>query len=367
MKKNTITVRAVLMLATLSFSFVTAVHADKQVTVRIGHFPNITHAQALIGHSTHQVEQKLAPEAVVEWKVFNAGPSAVEALFAGQLDIVVIGPSPAVNAYVKSKGDAVRVVAGSASGGAALVVRGDLDIKSPEDFHKKKIASPQLGNTQDVALRAWLAGSGLKLKDVGGDVQVVPLSNADQQTLFSKKGIDAAWTVEPWVSSLIQKFGGKVYLDEAELWARGEYCTALVLVRRKFLQEHPELVRKFLETHVEITQWIAQEPEAAKKTIKEEVQLETNKELPQAILDAAFTRIRFTYDPLSSTVTEQARSAFKAGFLKEEPELAGLFDLSLLEEVLKEKGLESEWTKGIKTDKLDANPEVTSSQPKVNQ
>ena len=210
--------------------------------VRIGHFPNITHAQALVAHAQHQLEVKLAPEGGVEWKVFNAGPSAVEALFANNLDIAVIGPSPAINAYVKSNGEAVRVVAGSASGGAALVVRADVDIKAPEDFKGKKIASPQLGNTQDVALRSWLAGSGLKLKEVGGDVQVLPLSNADQQTLFLKKEIDAAWTVEPWVSMLVQKAGGKIFLDEADLWAHGRYSTALVLVPRKFLEEHPALV-----------------------------------------------------------------------------------------------------------------------------
>ena len=329
-----------------------ALAGPKRTTVRIGHFPNMSHAQALIGHATHKVEEKFGTDALVAWKVFNAGPSAVEALFANQLDIAVIGPSPAINAYVKSQGEAVRVVSGSASGGAALVVRGDLDIRSAEDFHKRKIASPQLGNTQDVSLRSWIAGSGLKLKEVGGDVQILPLSNADQQTLFLKKEIDAAWTTEPWVSLLVQKSGGRIFLDEAELWARGEYSTALILVRKKFLEEHPDLVKKFLEVHVELTEWIQKNPEEAKKIAAEEIKKESGKEIPPAVLDAAFTRILFTYDPLAASIVEQAKSAHKAGFLKEEPNLANLFDLDLLEGILKEKGLDAEWTKDVKTDTL---------------
>ena len=355
-------------LTILSAGFLTDVSqsfaAPKPTVVRIGHFPNITHAQAVIAHATKKVEERYGADAKVDWKIFNAGPSAVEALFANQLDIAVIGPSPAINAYVKSEGEAVRVVSGAASGGAALVVRGDLNIKSVDDFHKRKIASPQLGNTQDVSLRAWASGSGLKLKDAGGDVQVLPISNADQQTLFAKKQIDAAWTVEPWVSMLVQKFGGKVFLDESELWAHGQYSTALVLVRKKFLDEQPALVKKFLETHVELTDWIQKNPEEAKKVVAKEVQKESGKEIPQPILDAAFPKIFFTYDPLVTTIVEQAKSAYKAGFLKKEPDLGSLFDLTLLEEVLKEKGLDAEWTKDVKTDTLKITPENQLDNPR---
>jgi NitT/TauT family transport system substrate-binding protein len=321
---------------------------DELVKVRIGHFPNITHAQAVIGHATGKVDAKFGLKGVAEWKVFNAGPSAIEALFANQLDIAVIGPSPAINAYVKSEGEAVRVISGSASGGAALVVRGDLDIKFPEDFRSRKIASPQLGNTQDVSLRSWISASGLKLTDVGGDVQIIPLSNADQQTLFLKKEIDAAWTVEPWVSLLVEKADGKIFLDEADLWAKGEYSTALILVNKKFLEEHRDLVKKYLEVHVELTLWIRENLPEAKKILKDEIEKESGKELPQSILDAAFPRILFTYDPLVPSILEQALSAHKAGFLKKKPDLSSIFDLNLLEEILKEKGLEVEWTKDVK-------------------
>lgn len=323
--------------------------ADKPVKIRIGHFPNITHAQALVMHSRHSLEEALASEAIVEWKVFNAGPSAVEAIFAGNLDLAYTGPSPAINAYIKSNGEAVRIVAGAASGGAALVVRGDLTIRSAEDLKNKKIASPQLGNTQDVALRAWLAGSGLKLKEVGGDVQVLPLANADQQTLFLKKEIDASWAVEPWVSFLMQKTGAKVFLEEADLWAEGKYSTALVLVRKRFLDEHQELVKKFLTVHFETTQWILLNPEEAKGLIQARIQRLSGKPMPTEVLDPAFARIQFTTDPLVSSVLEQALAAHRAGFLKKEPELSQLFALDILEEVLKERNIEPEWLLPVAT------------------
>ena len=305
----------------------------KPVKVTLGHFSNITHAQGVIGHANHWFEESLAPEAVVDWKIFNAGPSAVEALFAGQLDIAYIGPSPSINAYVKSDGEAVRIISGSASGGAALVVRADSGITKPEDFHGKKIASPQLGNTQDVALRSWLIQQGLRLKEVGGDVQVLPLANADHVTLFLKKEIDASWTVEPWVSILTQTAGGKVFLNESSIWKDGRYATTVVLVRTKFLTEHPDLVKRFLETHVKLTDWINARPEEAKAVFKKEIERETGREFSQALLDSAWKKVEFTTDPLSSTVRAQALAAYRAGFLKKDPDLRFLYDTSLLKEV----------------------------------
>ncbi len=298
----------------------------------------------MIGHANHWFEENLAPDAVVDWKIFNAGPSAVEALFAGQLDIAYIGPSPAINAYVKSGGEAVRIVSGSSSGGAALVLRTDSGITKPEDFHGKKIASPQLGNTQDVSLRSWIDKQGLKLREVGGDVQVLPAANADHVTLFLKKEIDASWTVEPWVSILEQTAGGKVFLEESSLWENGQYATTVVLVRAKFLDEHPDLVKRFLETQVKLTDWISAHPEEAKAVLKKEIERETGREFPQTLLDAAWKRVKFTYDPLPSTVKVQAFAAYRAGFLKKEPDLSFLYDTRLLKE-LTAGGVEAEQRK----------------------
>jgi NitT/TauT family transport system substrate-binding protein len=308
--------------------------AKEPSVVRVGHFPNVAHAQALILHTQGELEKALGPTTQVDWKVFNAGSSATEAIFAGQLDIAYIGPSPAINGYVKSGGEAVRVIAGAASGGAAFVVRSDLDISKPEDFKGKKIATPQLGNTQDVSLRSWLTDHALVLKDKGGDVQVLPLSNADQQTLFIKKEIDAAWTTEPWVSLLVKNAEGKIFLDESSLWPDGKYATALVVVRTAFLKQNPEIVKKFLILHVETTEWIKTHPDEAKQVIKKTIESETQKELPEDILNQAFGRIQLTYEPMKESVIVQGDAAFTAGYLKKKPDLTGLFDTTLLDEII---------------------------------
>lgn len=319
----------------VSLFFLTATACAKEpAVVRIGHFPNVAHAQALILHAQGDFEKSISPATKVEWKVFNAGSSATEAIFAGKLDIAYIGPSPAINGYVKSGGEAVRIIAGAASGGAALVVRDDIEITKPEDFKGKRIATPQLGNTQDVSLRSWLASHDLILKEKGGDVQVLPLSNADQQTLFIKREIDAAWTTEPWVSLLEEKAGGKIFLDEATLWPNGEYATAVLLVRTAFLKENPELVKKFLKLHVETTDWIQKNPDEAKKLIKTAIEKETQKELPESILNKALGRIRLTYEPMKASVETQGEAAFKAGYLKKKPDLSGLFETEALDEII---------------------------------
>ena len=180
--------------------------AESQTTViRVGAFPNITHPQAMIGKANGWFEKAMGPNVKIEWKTFNAGPSAIEALFAGAIDMTYIGPNPTISGYVRSQGEALRVVAGAACGGASLIVRNDAGINKPEDFHGKRVASPQLGNTQDVALRAWLQTHGMKPVNKGGDVQVLPMANPDQLTLFVKKQLDAAWAPEPWATRLIRE------------------------------------------------------------------------------------------------------------------------------------------------------------------
>ncbi len=214
--------------------------AAAETVVRVGAFPNITHPQAMVGKNTAWFEKAMGPQVRIEWKSFNAGPSAIEALFAGAIDMTYIGPNPAISGYVRSNGEALRIVAGATSGGAALVVRSDSGIQKPEDFHGRKIASPQMGNTQDVALRAWLKANGMKTTDKGGDVQVIPLANPDQLTLFIKKELDGAWAPEPWATRLIQLGNGRLFLDERKLWPNGEFITAHLIVRTQFLKQHPD-------------------------------------------------------------------------------------------------------------------------------
>lgn len=326
-------------LVVLAFIFGLPLLATAQTVIRVGAFPNMTHPQAMVGKANGWFEKQLGPNVKVEWTSFNAGPSAIEALFAGAIDMAYIGPNPSITGYVRSQGEALRIVAGAASGGVSLVVRNDSGIQKPEDFHGKKVASPQLGNTQDVALRAWLQAHGLKTRDKGGDVQVLPTANPDQLTLFLNKQLDAAWAPEPWATRLIREGNGRIFLDERDLWPHGQFVITNLVVSTKFLHEHPDLVKKWIRAHVELTDWINGHLTEAKKAINQQIQKETGKALNPSVLDDAFGRMSITYDPLRDTLLTSARSAYQLGFLgKQEPDLSHIYDLTLLNEVLKEKG-----------------------------
>jgi NitT/TauT family transport system substrate-binding protein len=313
------------------------VHA--QTLVRVGAFPNITHAQAMIGKANGWFARAMGPQVRIEWKSFNAGPSAMEALLANAVDMTYIGPNPTINGYVRSNGEALRIVAGATSGGAALVVRNDAGIQSPADFHGKKVASPQIGNTQDVALRSWLKANGLKTAERGGDVQVIPIANPDQLTLFLKKQLDASWAPEPWASRLVHEANARVLVDERTLWPGGQFITAHLVVSTRFLRTHPDLVKNWLRVHVDLTDWIRKNPREAKQLLNQQIQRETGKALPVQVLDDAFSRMEVTYDPLRGSLMQAARSAFEAGFLgRAMPDLSGMYDLALLDQVLAEKG-----------------------------
>ena len=333
MKTNFGAVAAILLIAA------SALHAQQKPTVlRVGYFPNITHAQALVGRANGQFEKSLGAGVQVDWKAFNAGPSAIEALFANAIDLTYVGPNPTVAGYFRSQGAAVRVIAGAASGGASLVVRKDAGIQSASDFHGKKVATPQLGNTQDVALRSWMRANGLKSREKGGDVQVIPISNPDQLTLFLKGQIDAAWAPEPWAARLVHEGGGRIFLDERDLWPDHQFVITNIIVSPKFLKEHPDVVKNFLRTHVELTEWINKNPAQAKQIMNQQLQKETGKALPAEVLDEAFSRMQVTYDPIHSSLLKSTQQAFDEGFLgRTQPDLSGLYDLTLLNEVLSEK------------------------------
>lgn len=320
-------------------------HAEKAV-IRVGHFPNVTHAQALIAHGLSRAgkgwfEERLGPDVEVQWFVYNAGPSAMEAIFARSIDLTYVGPNPAVNAYLKSQGEEIRIVAGGCSGGAALVVKSDGPIKTDADFKGRKIATPQLGNTQDVAARAWLQSKGLRITMTGGDAFVIPTANPDQLTLFQRGEMDAVWTVEPWVSRLVLEAGGKVYLDESSLWkdTGGKYVTTHLVSSVKFLKDRPDLLKKWIAAHVELTKWISEHPDEAKRILNEEIKAETTKAIPQRTLDSAWKRLEITYDPVSASLLKSAEDAYRIGFVKEKPDLSRIYDLKLLNDVLREKGL----------------------------
>jgi NitT/TauT family transport system substrate-binding protein len=305
--------------------------------LRLGYFPNITHAQALYAEATGQFEKTIG--APIQWISFNAGPSAIEALFIDAIDATFIGPSPTINGYIKSKGTRFVVISGSTSGGAGLVVRPDSGIDSEKDFNGKVIATPQLGNTQDLAARAWFASKGYQLQEKGGTVGLVPLSNPDQLTLFKKKQIDGAWTIEPWLSRLELEGQGRLFLDEKTLWPDGRYVTTHLIVSRQYLAGHRDLLKKLLAAHVEVTQQINADKTAAATILNGQLKKETGKALKAEVIARALDRVELTWDPIASSLRRSAEMAYQIHFLRKPPQLDGLYSLDLLNGVLREKGL----------------------------
>lgn len=295
--------------------------------VRVGHFPNVTHAQGLAAHALTRegkgwFEQRLGPGTKVEWFIFNAGPTAMESILSGAIDLTYVGPNPAINAHVKSRGQDIRIVAGAARGGAALVVQGDGRIVSPADFRGKKVATPQLGNTQDVSCRAWLAEQGFEVTQSGGDVHVVPTENPDILSLFLRGEIDAAWTVEPWVSRLESEAGGKILVQEEDA------ITTVLVASARFLREQPDLARTFVNAHDELTTWIGAHPDEAKALVRAELAAETTREMPQALIDRCWPRMRFDRETSLPAVESFVKAAQRAGFLKEAGDLSRLVETS---------------------------------------
>jgi len=310
-----------------------------QEKIRVGYFPNITHSQALVGMARGDFRRALGPGVSMDSTIFNAGPSVIEAMFAGRIDLAYIGPNPAVNGYIQSQGKALRIVAGATSGGAAFVVRTDSGIHAPPDLAGKKFATPQLGNTQDVALRDYLKAHGLTTSDKGGNVEIFPTPNPDIYDLFVQGRIDGAWVPEPWASRLVLDGKGEVLVDERQLWPAGDFVTAQVIVRTEFLVQHPDLVYRWLKAHVEITQWEENHPDEALPLLNAQMEKLTGKRLSAQVLDQAWRNLRPTWDPFPGTLQRSAEAAYAAGFLSERPNLEGIYALEALNQVLREKGL----------------------------
>ena len=309
----------------------------EKVTLRLGYFTNITHAPALVGLEKGIFADKLGPDVTLAPSVFNAGPAAVEAIFSGAIDATYVGPNPAINAFAKSNGQAVRIISGATSGGAFLVV--NPSINSAADLKGKKVATLQLGNTQDVALRSWLKGQGL-ITDTqgGGDVSVVPQDNAQALEAFKSGAIAGAWEPEPWATRMVQEGKGKVLVDERTLWPGGQFVTTQLMVRSAFLKEHPDVVQHLLEGQVAATDFINANPAEAKTLANQALQKATGKALPQAVVDAAWPHMTFTNDPIASSLRKGADNAKAVGLLDAGTKLDGIYDLTLLNKVLKAAG-----------------------------
>jgi len=302
--------------------------------LRLGYFGNITHAPALVGTSQGLIAKSLG-ETKLSTQVFNAGPAAIEALNAGAIDATYIGPNPAINSYVKSKGESISIIAGAASGGAQLVVKPE--INSAADLAGKKLATPQLGGTQDVALRAWLGQQGYQTNtDGSGDVAINPTENAQTLKLFQDGKLDGAWLPEPWASRLVLQAGAKVLVDEKDLWEKGEFITTVLIVNKNFAAAHPETVKALLKGHVESVDWLNDAPGAEKSAVLNAALKDSaGAALPADVIDRSLKNIAFTVDPLAGTYQKLLQDGVDAGTTKQ-ADITGIFDLTALNSVLGE-------------------------------
>jgi NitT/TauT family transport system substrate-binding protein len=349
--------------------------------LRLGYFPNLNHAQVIIGLANGHFQKALSENntnsgkvgdegASIKEYVFSAGPSAIEALYAGQIDVAYVGPNPAINGYLASNGEGIRIISGSASGGAVFVVRNDSGILSTTDFGGKKFASPQLGNTQDVALRKYLIQNGYDTVENGGNVTVVPVKPSDILTLMLKKEIDGAWVPEPWGARLVKESNGRIFVDERDLWPPdGKFVTTNIIVRTDYLKNNPEIIRKLINAQIDETIWIndtlkdsrngnangtsgkiengtnddfGQEGvEAFIHAFNNGLQRITGNTVPEDELRDALQRLEFTYDPIEQSLFKMADDAYNLNLIGRgsKPDLTNIYDLELLKEVLKERNL----------------------------
>ncbi len=305
-----------------------ATSGSATVTLRLGYFPNITHATALVGVKQGIFAQALGSGVTLRTFTFNAGPSAVEALLSDSIDATYVGPNPAINAYIRSHGAAVRIISGATSGGAALVVKPS--ISSVADLKGKKIASPQLGNTQDVALRWWLKQHRFNTTAEGGDdVSVVPQDNAQTLQAFRAGQIDGAWVPEPWATRLVLEGGGRTLVDERDLWPQGHFVTTQLVVRTAFLQQHPDVVERLLEGQMRANEFVNQQPVDAQQLANEAIGEITGKKLSDQVVATAWQHLTFTDDPIASSLRDAAEHAAAVGLLKS-VDLRGIYALGPL-------------------------------------
>jgi NitT/TauT family transport system substrate-binding protein len=349
--------------------------------LRLGYFPNLNHAQVIIGLANGHFQKALSENSTasgeeggedisIEEYVFSAGPSAIEALYAGQIDVAYVGPNPAINGYLASNGEGIRIISGSASGGAVFVVRNDTGIQSASDLGGKKFASPQLGNTQDVALRKYLIQSGYETVENGGNVTVVPVKPSDILTLMLKKEIDGAWVPEPWGARLVKEANGKILVDERNLWPpHGKFVTTNIIARSDYLKNNPETIRKLINAHIDETIWINDTlqnirnddvngasgykenesnadlenagVEAFIHSFNDGLKRITGNTVPEDELSDALQRLEFTYDPIEQSLFRMADDAYDLGLIGRgnEPDLTNIYDLGLLKQVLQERKL----------------------------
>ncbi len=300
-------------------------HANGPVRLRLAYMPNVTHAPALIGLARGEFEHALHGK--VAATAFNAGPEEMEALLSGAIDAAYVGPGPAINTYIKTHGKVLRIVAGACEGGAGLIGRTGVKIDSVADLDGKRVAVPQLGGTQDIALRHFMVEQGLSPVERGGSVHIIPVNNPDLLALFKRGQLDAAWVPEPWLSRLVDSGSARLVLDERDLWPSHRFTTTVIVARTDFLQNHPDAVRALLTAHAASVSWLKTHEAEGQKLANAELKKATGKALPEKVLKSAWSRVNFTVEPDNDAIMAVARAAQDAGYLKGSAQaVAGIID-----------------------------------------
>ncbi len=307
--------------------------------IRVAYFPNINHAVPIIGMEKGIFQDQIGNNTVIESRLFDAGPQVIESIFAGSIDIAYVGPGPAINGFLKSENHNVKILSGAASGGASLIVHPNSKINSVADFGGKRIAAPQIGNTQDISLRNYLSENGLKPAEKGGSVIVLNIPNPDIYTLFAKGDIDAAWVPEPTATILVQQLNGTRLFNEEELWPDNRFASVLLIAREEYVNQNPEVINKWLEAHQQTVDWINSNPEQTRVIFIQFMKKETGKSLSDKLVDESLSNLEITSDPIVSSIHTFAKRADSLGYLgRHGYSLDGIFfDInsnSQLEEVL---------------------------------
>jgi len=300
--------------------------------IRVAFFPNIGHAVPIVGYESGIFSEGLGNKTLIETKIFDSGPQVIESIFARSIDLAYVGPGPAINGFIKSEHEMI-IISGAASGGASFVVHPNSEINSVEDFSGKKIAAPQIGNTQDVSLRNYLLENGLAPAQKGGSVVIFNIANPDIYTLFVKGEIDGAWVPEPWATIFVQELGGKRLFYEEDIWPNKEFASVLLIGRTDYIEKHPEIIQKWIESHDKTVNWINTNPNKSEVIFNEFMKKTLGKPLPEAIVSESLSNLEITSDPIPESIAIFAQQADSLGYLgRNGYDLQGIFyDSSIME------------------------------------
>ena len=288
---------------------------DSENNIRVAFFPSVVHAVPIIGMETQTFANNLNTDLDIQVKIFDSGPQVIESIFSNSIDIAYVGPGPVINGFLKSDGNDLKILAGAASGGASFVIQKNSGLDLIENYSGKRIAAPQISNTQDVSLRHYLAENGLITAEKGGDVFVLNIANPDIYTLFAKGDIDGAWVPEPWATMLVEELGGVRLFDENEFWPENQFSSVLLIGRSDYIEKNPEIIKKWINANEKTAQWINNHPDESKKLYNEFLNSYMGRTLPQNIVEKSFSNIIITSEPLENSVYTFAERADALGYL----------------------------------------------------